>query len=89
MKLKYELTIVEIEGEYMAIPVGTNVKEFQGMLQLNDVAKDMLECIQESSSPKEAHKKLIERYPEENPIEVGENLCEFLNQLVREGLLQP
>lgn len=34
------------------------------------------------------HKALCEKYPESSVDEIGHSLADFLNQLVREGLLK-
>ena len=89
MKLKYTFEIVEIADELCAVPVGENSEKLHAVLQINDVAAKMLKYIAESKTPEEVHKKLCADYPEDDKADIGQKLCDFLNQLVREGLLQP
>lgn len=90
MKLKYEFEIMEIEeGVIGAVPVDENGAGFKAVLQLNDVAAKMLKYIAESETPEEVHKKLCSDYPNDDINDIGQKLCDFLNQLVREGVLIP
>ncbi len=87
MKLRYEFTMMDMGGEIAAVPTGDNAAEFHGVLKLNDVAKDILEQLVEDTTPEKVHAYLKEKYPESTDQEIGETLVEFLNQLLREGLL--
>jgi len=42
MKLKYEFYFQQLGNEYVGVPVGDNADEFSGMLQLDDVAYDIV-----------------------------------------------
>ena len=87
MKLKYEFTMMDMGGEIAAVPTGDNASEFHGILKINDVAQDILEQLKEDTTPEKVHKYLKEKYPESSDKEIGEALVDFLNQLLREGLM--
>jgi hypothetical protein len=87
MKLRYEISVMEMDGEYMAVPVGENAEQFNGMLRMNDVSAEILDLLKEDTTPETVHRILRERYPDSDDREIGEQLAAFLNQLVREGLL--
>ena len=87
MKLRYELSVMEMDGEYMAVPVGDNAEQFNGMLRMNDVSAEILDLLKENTTPEAVHRILRERYPDSDDCEIGEQLAAFLNQLIREGLL--
>lgn len=89
MKLKYELQIVEVGDEYAAVPVGEDADKLHALIKLNKESKDMIECIKTSTTPEEVHEKVMKLYPNETRDEVGRCLCDFLNQLIKEGLLEP
>jgi len=89
MKLIYDLKVMEVGDELVAVPVGENANELHAMIKLNKEAADMLDCIKTSTTPEEAHKKIMEKYPDETKEETGRALCDFLNQLIKEGLLKP
>ena len=87
MKLRYELSVMEMDGEYMAVPVGDGAEHFNGMLRMNDVSAEILNLLKEDTTPEAVHRILRERYPDSDDREIGEQLAPFLNQLIREGLL--
>ena len=87
MKLRYEFSVMEMDGEYMAVPVGDNAEQFNGMLRMNDVSAGILDLLKEDTTPEAVHRILRERYPDSDDREIGEQLAPFLNQLIREGLL--
>lgn len=87
MKLKYELTIMNMGDEYAAVPVGDDAAKFHGMLKLNEESADILEQLKEDTDPYKIHKYLKKKHPEATDDEIGQMLVDFLNKLVREGLL--
>ena len=87
MKLRYEFSVMEMDGEYMAVPVGENAGSFNGMLRMNEVSAEILDLLKEDTTPDAVHRILRERYPDSDDREIGEALTSFLNQLIREGLL--
>ena len=89
MKLLYDFEIMDMGDETVAVPVGDSAQKFHGMLRMNAEAAQMLRQIGESSTPEEVLEKLCRLYPEEDRNELGQTLCDFLNQLIKEGILQP
>ena len=87
MKLRYEFSVMEMDGEYMAVPVGENAGTFNGMLRMNEVSAEILDLLKEDPTPEAVHRILRERYPDSDDREIGEVLTGFLNHLIREGLL--
>ena len=87
MKLRYEFPVMEMDGEYMAVPVGENAGSFNGMLRMNEVSAEILDLLKEDTTPEAVHRILRKRYPDSDDREIGEALTAFLNQLIREGLL--
>ena len=87
MKLRYEFSVMEMDGEYIAVPVGENAGSFNGMLRMNEVSAEILDLLKEDTTPEAVHRILRERYPDSDDREIGEALTAFLNQLIREGLL--
>lgn len=85
MKLKYEFVIMDMGDEISAVPVGD--KTFPGILKLNRIGADILEQLQEETTPEKVHRYLKEKYPDSTDREIGENLVGFLNYLLREGVL--
>ena len=50
MKLRYEFSVMEMDGEYMAVPVGDNAEQFNGMLRMNDVSAGILDLLKEDTT---------------------------------------
>ena len=88
MKLRYEFVIMEMDGEYAAVPVGEDAKKFHGMLKCNDISALILECLKEDTTPMKIHLRLKEKYPDSADEEIARNLVPFLNRLNHEGLLE-
>ena len=87
MKLKYEFTIMDMGDEFAAVPVGDDAAKFHGMLKLNSTSADILEQLKDETNPTKIHKYLKEKYPDSTDDEIGHALVDFLNKLLREGLL--
>ncbi|GEM_PF-2232573 len=89
MKLCFDLEIVEMGGSFSAVPIGDAVDEFHGVVQLNDTGAEILQLIMEHDTPEAVYTVLCKNHPESDPGELGRQLCDFLNELVREELLIP
>lgn len=87
MKLRYEIVTMDTGDEIVGVPTGDDAEKFHGILKLNDLAADILEQLKEETTPMKVHNYLKEKYPESTDKEIADALVEFLNQLVREGLL--
>ena len=87
MKLRYEFSVMEMDGEYMAVPVGENAGSFNGMLRMNEASAEVLDLLKEETTPEAVHRILRERYPDSDEREIGEALSAFLNRLIREDIL--
>lgn len=88
MKLRYEFAVMDMGGEFAAVPVGEDANKFHGMLKLNDVSADILEQLKENTTPMKIHLHLKEKYPDSTDEEIAEKLVKFLNHLNHEGLLK-
>ncbi len=89
MKIKYEFEIIDMGDEIVAVPVGESVDAFHGMLRLNADAAEMLRLIITHDTPDQVLEELCRSHPQEARKDLGQALCDYLNQLVREGILQP
>ena len=88
MKLRYEFAIMDMGGEFAAVPVGEDANKFHGMLKLNEVSADILEQLKENTTPMKLHLHLKEKYPDSTDEEIAEKLVKFLNHLNHERLLK-
>ena len=87
MRLAVEMVVMEMDGEWSAVAVGEDSAKFHGMLRLNDSGAEIIKLLAEDTTPEEVHQKLCEKYPDSTRDELGHMLADFLNQLLKEGLL--
>ncbi|WP_294480841.1 PqqD family protein [uncultured Ruminococcus sp.] len=87
MKLAVEMAVMEIDGEWNAVAVGEDSSKFHGMLRLNDSGAEIIKLLSEETTPENVHKALCKIYPESTVDEIGHMLADFLNNLLKEGLL--
>jgi len=89
MKLKYDFEIMNVGDSIVAVPVGENANQLRAMITLSPDSKEVLEVMKDSDNPEDLLKKLLELHPEEEKNELAQQLCDFLNKLIKEGLLEP
>ena len=88
MKLCYEFAIMDMGGEFAAVPVGEDADKFHGMLKLNEVSAIILEALKEDTTPMKIHLRLKEKYADSTDEEIAEQLVKFLNYLNHQKLLE-
>lgn len=62
MKLKYDFIINELGDEFVAVPVGDFVVDFNGILKLNQTAATIVEMLKEDISYEDLCYKLSNKY---------------------------
>ena len=88
MKLRFDFSVMEMDGELVAVPVGEGADRLHGSIKLNPVAADIFEQLKEETDPARVHRYLKEKYPDSTDDEIGPFLASFLSKLYREGLLE-
>ncbi len=87
MKSKYTFEKMELDGQIVAVPVGENASDLHAVLNLNEEAVSILECLKEETTEQEIVKKLLTEY--EGTEEVLLPMVHaFIGQLRQEGLLE-
>ena len=89
MKMLYNFEIMDIGEEFFAVPVGDDRSRFHGMIRLNQDAAEMFRLIQEYRSPEAVLDALLQSHPDLERNDIDQALCDFLNQLIAEGILDP
>ena len=89
MKLRYNFEIMDMGEEFVAVPVGDGASDFHGMMRMNKDAAEMRQLIQENTSPDDVLAELLRRYPDLEKQDAGWDLCNFMNRLIAEGVLDP
>lgn len=86
MKLKYQFVVNKIADNFVAVPVGDNVIDFNGALQLNDGAAFIIEQLNQEISYDDIINNLVERFGCD--IETAKNnLDPIINELKDNDLL--
>ena len=53
MKSKYTFEKMELDGQIVAVPVGENASDLHAVLNLNEEAVSILECLKEETTEQE------------------------------------
>ena len=89
MKLLYDFEIMDMGEEYVAVPVGESAGKLHGMMRMNKDAAELLELIQQYNKPEDVLEEILRRDPDLEKEDAGWELCNFLNRLIAEGILDP
>lgn len=86
MKVQNEFVLREIAGDYVIIPTGKTVLEFNGLITVNEVGQSLWKMLQEEVSFEELVQGILEEYEVEEAV-AREDIQEFLDQLKENGIL--
>lgn len=62
MKIKDGFVLKEVAGQFIVVPVGEAVINFNGMLTLNKTGKFLFEALQEEKTTEELAEMLVGKY---------------------------
>ncbi len=62
MKLKHEFEFMELEGDFVAVPIGENGGAMNGLIKMNDSAKAVLQLLQEDITETDIVNALANEY---------------------------
>ena len=86
MKIDKNFVLREIAGEYIIIPTGRTALEFNGLITVNEVGMELWKMLQEDVTFDDLLNGILEEYDvDENAAR--EDIQEFLDRLVKEGIL--
>lgn len=87
MKLKEGFVFRKIAGDNVVVPIGQQIKEFNGLIKLNESGAFLWNILKEGSSKEELVDKLLEEY--EIDRDFAENDVEkFINILKERDMLE-
>lgn len=87
MKIDKEFVLREIAGDYVIIPTGKTVLEFNGLISTNEVGASIWRMLQQETTFDEVVKGILDEYDVEENV-VKEDVSVFLNQLSEKGILK-
>lgn len=86
MKLEKEFVLREIAGDYVIIPVGKTVIEFNGLITENEVGVSIWNMLQNEVTFDQIVQGILNEYEVEESV-AREDIREFLDQLIDGGIL--
>ena len=87
MKVDKEFILREIAGDYIIIPTGKTVLEFNGLITVNEVGVDIWNMLQEEVTFEDLVQGILAEYDVEEEV-AREDIQEFLNTLIEGGILK-
>ena len=87
MKVDKEFVLREIAGDYIIIPTGRTVLEFNGLIKVNEVGVSIWNMLQNEVTFDELVKGILDEYEVEEAV-AREDIREFLDTLIGGGILE-
>ncbi|MBQ3782461.1 MAG: PqqD family protein [Lachnospiraceae bacterium] len=87
MKIKEDMMLRNINGEWMVIPMGERLMEFTGMLRLNESGAFMWNYLQEGTTKENLVEALLSEY-EVDEQTATKAVDEFVEMLKTENILE-
>ena len=87
MRINKEYVLREIAGDYIIIPVGKTVLEFNGLITVNEVGVSLWKMLQEEVTLEDLVKGILEEYDVEEET-ARKDIQEFLGEMIKGGILE-
>ena len=86
MRIEKEFVLREIAGDYIIIPTGSTVLDFNGLITVNEVGVTLWNMLQEEVTMDELVAGILAEYDVSEEV-AREDIQEFLDKLVEGGIL--
>ena len=86
MRINKVFVLREIAGDYIIIPTGKTVLEFNGLITVNEVGVSLWNMLQNEVTEDDLVKGILDEYDVEEEV-AREDIREFINNLVAGGIL--
>ena len=86
MRINKEFVLREIAGDYIIIPTGSTVLEFNGLITVNEVGVTIWNMLQEEVTMDKLVQGVLAEYEVEEEV-ARKDIQEFLGELVKGGIL--
>lgn len=87
MRVDKEFVLREIAGDYIIIPTGKTVLDFNGLITVNEVGASLWNMLQEEVSVDDLVAGILDEYEVEEEV-AREDILEFLDNLEKGGILK-
>ena len=86
MRIEKDFILREIAGDYIIIPTGRTVLDFNGLITVNEVGVTLWKMLQEEVTFEDLLQGIMEEYDVEEDV-AKEDIQEFLDKLIQGGIL--
>ena len=86
MKIDKEFILREIAGDYIIIPTGRNVLEFNGLITVNEVGRFIWDKLQREITFEELVRTVLDEYEIDEKV-ARQDIHEFLDKLIEGNIL--
>mgnify|MGYP003292181310 CR=1 FL=1 len=86
MRIEKEFVLREIAGDYIIIPTGSTVLEFNGLITVNEVGVTLWKLLQQGADIEQLVQGVLAEYDVQEDV-AREDIQEFLDSLIRGGIL--
>ena len=86
MRIEKDFVLREIAGDYIIIPTGSTVLEFNGLVTVNEVGVTLWNMLQEEVTMDELVQGILNEYDVEQEV-ARNDIQEFLAKLIERGIL--
>jgi len=86
VRVEKEFVLREIAGDYIIIPTGKTVLEFNGLVTVNEVGVSLWKMLQQEVTFEELVAGILEEYDVEEDV-AREDIREFLDKIIESGIL--
>ena len=62
MNISKDWVVTELEEDYIAVPVGQNASDFNGIVKMNRIGKEIWDRLSDGLSEEQIAKSFIEKY---------------------------
>jgi hypothetical protein len=86
VRVDKEFVLREIAGDYIIIPTGKTVLEFNGLVTVNEVGVSLWKMLQNEVTFDDLVNGILEEYDVEEAV-AREDIREFLDKIIESGIL--
>ena len=87
MKAKYSFEIMELDDGLVAVPVGGESYQFNGVLKVNETAAAILKMLEQEASEEQIVNDLMKEYTGD-PTKIRGYVHEYIETLKTEGVVE-
>ncbi len=87
MKAKFSFEIMDLDDGLVAVPVGGDAQQFNGVLKVNETGAAILKLLEKETSEEEIVMELLKEYTGD-PEKIRAFVGEYLEKLKTEGVIE-